>query len=139
MYELQEDEIYSDDSWLRLYELNKIENIIDDVLNVVFKEIYGKNRTSIKITGIDKHKDVDGYVSKLTDILNNYIKLINKVVETIHDVICEINNETNMIDEIIHQASEMDNDTLHLVDGKLNKIIARARKILNHKNNFKDE
>ena len=41
-----------------------------------------------------------------------------------------IYNETNMIDEIIHKASEMDNDTLHLIDGKLNKIIARARKKL---------
>ena len=33
-----------------------------------------------------------------------------------------------MIDEIIHKASDMDNDTLHLIDDKLNKIIAGARK-----------
>ena len=45
-------------------------------------------------------------------------------------MLCEINNETNMIDEIIHKASEMDNDTLHLIDDKLNKIMARARKKL---------
>ena len=41
---------------------------------------------------------------------------------------CEINNETNMINEIIHKASEMDNDTLHLIDDKLDKIITQTRK-----------
>ena len=41
MHELQ-DEIYSDDSWLRLVELNKIDTIIDEALNVVWNEIYEK-------------------------------------------------------------------------------------------------
>ena len=39
--ELQ-DEIYND-PWLRLGELNKIEDILDDSLNVVSKWIYEKN------------------------------------------------------------------------------------------------
>ena len=55
MCELQ-DEIYND-PWLRLVELNKIEDILDDALNVVSKEIYGRNRISSKIINIDKHKD----------------------------------------------------------------------------------
>ena len=40
MYELQ-DEIYSDDSWLRLVELNTVDAIIDEALNVVWNEICG--------------------------------------------------------------------------------------------------
>ena len=58
MYELQ-DEIYSDDSWLRLVELNKIDAIIDEALNVLWNEIYGKNRISPEKMNIDKHKDID--------------------------------------------------------------------------------
>ena len=47
MHELQ-DEIYND-SWLRLVKLNKIDTILDDALNVVWYEIYGKkNRKSSK-------------------------------------------------------------------------------------------
>ena len=46
MCELQ-DEIYND-PWLRLVELNKIKDILDDALNVVSKEIYGQNRISSK-------------------------------------------------------------------------------------------
>ena len=126
MHELQ-NEIYND-PWLRLVELNKIKDILDDALNVVSKEIYGKNIKSSKINNIDKDKDIDGYVSKLTDVINNRIELINKIGETTDHFLREINNETNMINEIIHKASEMDNDTLHLIDDKLDKIIKQTRK-----------
>ena len=126
MCELQ-DEIYND-PYLILVELNKIEYILDDALNIVSKEIYGKNRISSKIINIDKDKDIDGYISKLTDVINNKIKLINKIGETIDCARCEINNETNMINELIHKASVMDNDTLYLIDDKLNKIITQTRK-----------
>ena len=54
-----QDEIYSDDSWLRLVELNKIDAIIDEALNVLWNEIYGKNRISPEKMNIDKHKDID--------------------------------------------------------------------------------
>ena len=126
MHELQ-NEIYND-PWLRLVELNKIKDILDDALNAVSKEIYGKNIKSSKINNIDKDKDIDGYVSKLTDVINNKIELINKIGETTDHFLREINNETNMINEIIHKASEMDNDTLHLIDDKLDKIIKQTRK-----------
>ena len=127
MCQLQ-DEIYSDDSWLRLVELNKIDAIIDDTLNVVWNEICRENRISSKMINIDKHKDIDGYVSKLADVLNNKIEFTNRIGEIIDHVMREINNETNMIDEMIHKASEIDNDTLHLIDDKLDEIIAQSRK-----------
>ena len=106
MYELQ-DEIYSDDSWLRLVELNKIDAIIDEALNAVSKKFYGKNRITPKMIKIDKHKDIDGYVSKLTDVINNKIELVNRMCESIDHVMSEIKNETNMIDEKIHKVSEI--------------------------------
>ena len=42
----------------------------------------------------------------------------------------EIKNETNMIDEKIHKVSEMDNDTLHLINDKLSEIMTQSRKKL---------
>ena len=114
MFELQ-DEIYSDDSWLRLVELYKIDAIIDDAINVVWNEICGKNRINPEKINIDKQKDIDRYVSKLTDLINNKIELVNRMCEAIDHVMSEIKNETNMIDEKIRKVSEMDNDTLHLI------------------------
>ena len=83
MYELQ-GEIYSEDSWLRLVELDQRDFIIDEALNVVRKVIYeNKNRISPEMITIDKHKDIDGYVSELTDLINFKIGLICVKQQTI--------------------------------------------------------
>ena len=100
-------------------------------------DLWTKNRKSSIIINIDKYNDIDGYVSKLTDVINNKINLINKLGERIGQARCEINNETNMINEIIHKAGVMD-DTLYLIDDKLDKIITQTRKkikIIYSKNN----
>ena len=128
-----EDEIYSDDSWFRLVELEKIDAIIDEALNVVWNMICGKNGIIPEKIKIDKHKDIDGYVSKLTDVINNKIELVNRMCESIDHVMSEIKNETNMIDEKIHKVSEMDNDTLHLINDKLKEIMNESRKNLSKK------
>ena len=63
----------------------------------------------------------------MTDVINNEIQLTNKIGEAINNIRHEINNKTNMVNEIIHKASVMDNDTLHLIDDKLDKIIRQTR------------
>ena len=71
MNELQ-DEIYSDDSWLRLVELDKIDAIIEEAFNIEWKVLYeNKSRICPEKIMIDKHKDIYGYVSELTDLINH--------------------------------------------------------------------
>ena len=125
MSELQ-DEIYTDDSWLRLVELNKIDAIIDEELNAVWKKFYRKNKVNPEMIMIDKHKDIDGYVSKLTDIINNKIALLNRICVVIDHTMSEIKNETNMIDEKIHKLSEMDNDILLWINDRLEEFINQS-------------
>ena len=79
-------------------------------------EIYEKKRISSNIINIDKYNDIDRYVSKFTDVITNEIQLINKIGEAINQIRHEINNKTNMVNEIIHKSSVMDNDTLYLID-----------------------
>ena len=130
MTELQ-DEIYSDDSWLRLVELDKIDAIIEEAFNIVWKVLYkNKNIINPEKIMIDKHKDINGYVSKLTDVINNKTELVNRMCREIDHVMSEIKNETNMIDEKIHKVSEMDNDTHHLINDKLKEIMKPSRKNL---------
>ena len=47
MTELQ-DEIYSDDSWLRLVELDKIDAIIDEAIDIVWNTFYEKKKKKKK-------------------------------------------------------------------------------------------
>ena len=58
------------------------------------------------------------------------MELVNRMGRATDRVMSEIMNKTNMIDEKIHKVSEMDNDTLHLIDDKLNAIITQSRKKL---------
>ena len=66
----------------------------------------------------------------MKDVISNKIELVNRIGGAIDHVMSEIKNETNIIDEKIHKVSEMDNDTLHLIDDKLNRIITQSRKKL---------
>ena len=65
---------------------------------------------------IDKNKDIDAYVSKLNDVISNKIELLNRVGDLVDHNICWINNRTNMISEKIYKVSNMDNDTLRLIN-----------------------
>ena len=54
------DEICSDDSRLRSVELDKIDAIIEEAFNVVWKVLWeNKNRINPETIEIDKHKDID--------------------------------------------------------------------------------
>ena len=100
--------------------------VIDEALNAGWNMICGENRICPEEIKIDKHKDIDGSVSKLTDVINNKIKLVNKMGGVIDHVMSEINNVTNMIDGKIHKVSEVDNDTQHLINDKLKKIMKQS-------------
>ena len=128
MNELQ-DEIYSDDSWLRLVELNKINVLLDDSLDYVWKTIYGGNREKHEKINIDKNKDIDGYVSKYTDIVNDKLELVNRIGELLDGVINDIQNEAGMIDNM-KQAREIDTGRLKSIHNTLATILKRWRDII---------
>ena len=82
----------------------------------------------INIDNIDKHKNIDGYVSKLTVIINNKTKLVRTIIIRLIDcIMCDIKNKSNMVNEKIHKASEIDNDTLHLINNKLKEIMIQLK------------
>ena len=61
-------------------------------------------------------------------MINNEIELISKLCETITHVFHDMNSEANKVNEIIHKASVMDKDTLHLIEDKQDKTIRQTRK-----------
>ena len=63
----------------------------------------------------------------MADVINNKIGLVNRMCESIDPVMSEVKNETNMIDEKIHKVSEVDNNTQHLINDKLKKIMKQSR------------
>ena len=90
MKELKDD-LY-DDSWLRLAELNKINALLDESLDYVWKMVYGVNREKYEIDSIDKdkHKDIDGYVSMYTNIMNDKLELVSSLGELFDTIMVEV-------------------------------------------------
>ena len=120
------DEIYSDHSWLRLVELNKINVLIDEALDYVWRSIYGKNREKHERINIDKDKDIDGHVSKYNIIVNVKLELMNIIGELINSAMIEVQNEVGMINDVKH-ASEIEIDALKLLYSTLAKILKKWR------------
>ena len=50
--------------------------------------------------------------------------------DSIDHIISNIKNETNMTDEKIYQVSEMDNDTLHLINDKVKELMSQLKQNL---------
>ena len=129
MSELQ-DEICSDDSWLRLLEMNKINALLDKSLDYIWKMIYGKNRkkNEIKNIDIDKDKDIDEYVSKYMDIVNDKSELLNKIGELLNSIMIELQNvvETDNFDSLLKIIVRKKVNPI-LVRKKINPILVRKK------------
>ena len=96
MNELQ-DEIHDDDSWLRLVELNKINTLLDESLGYIWKMIFLENREKHEKINIDK--DIDGYVSMYSDIINDKLELVNRIGELLDGIMVEVQNVEDMVRE----------------------------------------
>ena len=100
-----QDELFSDVPWLKLLEMKKINILVDESLDYIWNMIYGKNREKNEITNIDidKDKDIDGYISKYIDIINDKSLLVNKLGEILDSIVNELQNVvgTNNYDNLL--------------------------------------
>ena len=86
---MENDEIYDDDEWLVFMLLNKINPLLDELIDHVWLRIYNKNREKNETINIeiDKDKDIEGYVNIYTKIINDKFEFLNKIVELYNNAI----------------------------------------------------
>ena len=75
------DEIYDDDQWLVFAQLNKINPLVDEIIDRVWLVIYNKKREKNEIINIsvDKDKDIEGYVKIYNEIVADKLEFVNKI------------------------------------------------------------
>ena len=86
---MENDEIYDDDQWLVYAQLNKINPLLDELIDHVWLVIYNKNREKNEIINIDidKDKDIEGYVKIYKKIIDDKFEFVNRIVELYNNAI----------------------------------------------------
>ena len=101
---MENDEIYDDDEWLVFMQLNKINPLLDELIDHVWLNIYNKNRKKNIIINIDididKHKDIKGYVNIFKKIIDDKLEFVNKIVELYNNAI-EKKDFNNLKDDVL--------------------------------------
>ena len=104
--------MYDDDEWLVFAQLNKINLLLDELIDHVWLIIYNKNREKNEIINIDidKDKDIEGDVNIYKKIVDDKFEFVNRIVELCNNAIDkkEFNNLKDDVIELISDSSICD-------------------------------
>ena len=86
---MENDEIYDDDQWLVFAQLNKINPLLDELIDSVWLIIYNKNREKNEIINIsvDKDKDIEDYVNIYNKNVSDKLEFVIRIVELYNNAI----------------------------------------------------
>ena len=87
------------DSQLKATELIKLDTILNDSINVTWREIYDRDKEGIKSIDIKKVKNADTIIYELKDIIKHKILLLKaSVIVKVNAFISDIKNKANIED-----------------------------------------
>ena len=75
------DEIYDDNQWLVYAQLNKINLLVDELIDRVWLIIYNKKREKNELINISIDKDIEGYVKIFNKTVDDILEFVNRISE----------------------------------------------------------
>ena len=108
------------ESQLKLIELIRLDTLLNDSINVIQREICKRNKKNIKKIDINKIKNVDTFIHKLINVINNKKQMIRTlVIVKLNRIISDIKEKSKMN----HDYNYNDRDKLLMIYNDLNKYI----------------
>ena len=90
------------ESQSKLTKLVRLDTILNDSINVIWREIYERDKKGIKKIDVNKIKNVDGFIHQLKNIINNEIVLLkSSVIVKLNLIISDIKEKSKIDDFII--------------------------------------
>ena len=109
----------------KLTELIRLDTISNDSINVIWREIYERDKKGIKKIDVNKIKNVDGFIHQLKIIINNKIVLLKtSVIVKLNLIISEI-KEKSKIDYVYNYN---DIHKLYMIYNDLDKYMKHLKK-----------
>ena len=111
------------ESQQKLTELIRLDTISNDSINVVWREIYERERKVFKKIDANKVKNVDGFIDQLINIINNKTVLLKTtVIVKLNNIISDLKVKSGMdnvynfydIDKLIMINNDLDKYMIHL-------------------------
>ena len=109
----------------KLTELLRLDTILNDSINVIWREIYERDKKGIKKIDVNKIKYADGFIHQLKNIVNNKNVLLKKVVIVkLNGIISEL-KEKSLMDDVYNYD---DIDKLFMINNDLDKYMKYLKK-----------
>ena len=111
----------------KLIELVRLDTILNDSINVIWREIYERDKKGLKKIDINKIKNVDIFIHQLNIVINNKkILLKTLVIVKLNRIINDIKTKSN----IGNVYNYNDTDKLFMIYNDLDKYIKHLKKDL---------
>ena len=119
----------------KLIELIRLDTLLNDSINVIWREIYVRNKKNIKKIDTTKIKNVDTFIHKLINIINNKKQLIRTlVIVKLNRIVSGIKTKSGI--DNVYNFNDRDkilmiyNDLDKSIKNKLKKDIGSIKAIL---------
>ena len=91
----------------KLTELIRLDTISNDSINVIWREIYERDKKGIKKIDVNKIKNFDGFIHQLKIIINNEIWFLKtSVIVKLNLIISDLKEKSGMDD--VHNYDDID-------------------------------
>ena len=109
----------------KLVELIRLDTILNDLINNVWREIYDRERKNFKKIDVNKVKNVDAFINQLINVVNNKIVLLKTTVITkLNYVISDLKVKSGMDD--VYNFNDI--DKLSKINNDLDKYMNRLKR-----------
>ena len=109
----------------KLTELIRLDTTSNDSINVVWREIYERERNVFKKIDANKVKNVDGFIDQLINIINNKTVLLKTtVIVKLNCIISDLKEKSGMDD--VYNFN--DKDKLSKIDKDLDKCMIHLKR-----------
>ena len=109
----------------KLIELVRLDTILNDSINVIWREINERDKKGIKKIDVNKIKNVDGFIHQLKIIINNKIILLKtSVIVKLNLIISDLKEKSGMDDVYNYD----DIDKLSMINNDLDKYMKHLKR-----------
>ena len=109
----------------KLIELVRLDTILNDSINVIWREIYERDKKGLKKIDVNKIKNVDTFIHQLNIVINNKKQLLKTlVIVKLNRIISDIKTKSK-IDDVYNFN---DKDKLFMIYNDLDKYMKHLKK-----------